>query len=304
MRNRVCILAGLITALLSMSACITTGASSAAGSREDGHLGVDSRGLESELGYGYEDVLSVVNRGYRIIDVPEIGSFYLPAGAMKNLRSKWAKAKDVLKTDPENHAALRVLATYELSLGNPYGAKTYLNIARSKGFGRDALSRLIFALSELATGRESSARREFSLASTKKWSSVLAEMNLGLAALHKGKSQLAILHFERASRLDVNNSLAYIHLGQAYYLEKNFQKSLTAFNKATEIDPENNLAHFNKGVVLYRGFREFSEGRRSLERVIGSEQAGDRIKRRAEGALRDLERAEHGRENLATIGVY
>ncbi len=294
----------LLTALaFPQMGCTTT---AAVGSEEQKQrAGTPSKGLQVDLAESYEDSRSVYRASrYRIIDIPNSGNFYLPATLVRDLSGKWIRAKKKLKRNPHDTWSLRVLAIYELSLGNPLAASTYIGIARSKRGGFDAASSLVLALAHLASGHSAKARAEFSRAESTTAGFVLSRMNRGLNALHRGNSSLAATHFRSILSRQPDHVLAHLHLGQSYYLKRNFQLSLKHFERAAEIDPENDLAHFNRGVVLHRGFQRFDDARDALQKVAGSEKASMELKNRAEGALVDLDRADHGQNNLATIGVY
>jgi tetratricopeptide (TPR) repeat protein len=299
-----------VAAFAGMSAgCTTTSgtgegsASSTGASYSPG--GVDSRGLQIELAQAVEDSRSVYrNSSYRILDLPDVGAFYLPAELLVNMRENWVRARQRLKSHPNDARALRLLAVYELSMGNPHAAQTYLGIARAQRGGFDPASALVLGLAHQASGSPQKARVEFARAESQPEGFVLSQLNQGLAALHVGNAGLASQHFQAVLERRPESVLAHLHLGQAQYLLRQYDRALRHFEQATRLDPENNLAHFNKGVVLHRGFQRFDDARESLETVIDSATASRDLKARAEGALRNVERAEHGRENLATIGVY
>lgn len=283
----------------------TTRAQPSSGLDGDISGGNDPRGLQIELAQATEDSKSVYrNSKYRILDLPDVGAFYLPAELMTNVLENWVRARQRLKTHPNDARALRLLAVYELSLGNPHAAQTYLGIARSQRGGFDPQSALVLALAHYAAGSFSKARAEFARAESSNEGYVLSHMNQGLAALHLGNAGLAGQHFRTVLSRSSDNVLAHLHLGQAEYLLRRYDSALEHFDRAAKLDPGNNLAHFNKGIVLHRGFQRFDDARDSLEEVVDSETASQELKGRAEGALRNVERAEHGRENLATIGIF
>lgn len=306
----------LVLILLSLSGtsigCTTTSSRSEsargpghAGPEFDASGGHDPRGLQIELAQSTEDGRSVYrNSEYRILDLPDVGAFYLPASLMTNVRENWVRARQRLKSHPNDARSMRMLAVYELMLGNPHAAQTYLGIARAQGGGFDPHSSLVLALAHYAAGSVTKARAEFARAESRIEGYVLSRINQGLGALHLGNAGLAGQHFRSVLAKVPDNVLAHLHLGQAEYLLRRYESALTHFDRVAQLDPGNNLAHFNKGIVLHRGFQRFDDARDSLEVVLKSETASQELKGRAEGALRNVERAEHGRENLATIGIF
>jgi Tfp pilus assembly protein PilF len=98
--------------------------------------------------------------------------------------------------------------------------------------------------------------------------------------------------------------MARIHLGQAYYLMRMHTQAIKQLDEALVVDPSNLLAHYNRAIVLHRGLREFKRARDSLEIVLSAPETGSSLRKKALGAVRNLDRDAQGRDNLATIGSF
>lgn len=276
----------------SKTATVAPGLSASHGQAQDLADGLDDRQAVSEMG------------SYRILDLPGVGGFYLPASLLSNLRRDRVAARIKLRSAPHDILSLQSLAVYELALGNPAGARSYMNIARSGGAGENSISGVIEGIIQYGLGQPIQARKEFAAAERFREGFILAHLNQGLYALGAGSASQAALHFQQVVNVDKRNALARLHLGQALYVQRNFKQALAQFDEALMNAPENALIQFNRAVVLHRGMRQFTEARVAFRKVISSDKAGMRLKIRASGALQNLDRDEHGAENLATIGAY
>lgn len=241
---------------------------------------------------------------FQLLDVPGLGSFYLPSATVRDLRSARAKARLRLKDHPEDPWALRTLAVYEMAIGNAFGAKTYLEIARNRGLGFEPESSLVMGLALLALGHDDRAVAEFERAEATNEGYALSHLNQGLYALNRGSASQAAQHFSSAALRDGRNVVARLHLGQAYFLMRMHTQALKQFDEVISVAPSNTIAHFNRGVVLHRGLREFERARDAFEVVLQSAQTAETLRRKTLGALRNLDRDAQGRDNIATIGSF
>jgi Tfp pilus assembly protein PilF len=125
-----------------------------------------------------------------------------------------------------------------------------------------------------------------------------------MQALQRGNASVAATHFSRAVSRDGRHVMARIHLGQAYYLMRMHTQAIKQLDEALVVDPSNLLAHYNRAIVLHRGLREFKRARDSLEIVLSAPETGSSLRKKALGAVRNLDRDAQGRDNLATIGSF
>ncbi len=259
----------------------------------------------SDLAQANEDRGSVQRvSNYRIINIPAVGSFYLPFHVLDGLRSNRTVARNKLKDHPNDAWALRTLAVHELAMGNAFGARTYIEVARSNGSGYEPESSLVMGLAYLAIGDQELADAEFERSQTTNEGFAIAQINRGMAALNVGSASQAALNFGSVVSRDPRNIVARLHLGQSYYVMRMHTLAVRQFDDVVSIDPSNALALYNRGIVLHRGLRDFGRARDSLEAVLSSRSAGAALKRKANGAMRNLDRDSQGRDNLATIGAY
>ncbi len=267
--------------------------------------GATATGLQQDLAAS-RDELSTINRSsnYRLLDIPSLGEFYVPAALLKDIRKNWSQARTKLRTSPHDAAALRVLAVHELALGNYEGANTYIAIARSAGVGFDDQSSLLMALAQLAAGNVAGSEAEFERASTTTQGYALAHLNRGMYALAIGSASQAAAQFSAVISRDDSNLIARLHLGQAYYLLRKFKSSVAEFDRVIDLDESNALALYNRGIVLHRGLRQYGPARDSLEKILAMKGVSTQMKSKAAGAIRNLDRDSQGRDNLATIGAY
>jgi tetratricopeptide (TPR) repeat protein len=298
----------ILSATLIASACTTSADPSAendSGSVSLASAGAAATGLDQDLAASREE-LSSVNRSssYRLLDIPSLGEFYVPAVLLKDIRKNWSQARVKLRTNPHDAAALRILAVHELALGNYEGANTYIAIARSAGVGFDDQSSLLMALAQLAAGNVAGSEVEFDRASTTSQGYSLAHLNRGMYALAIGSASQAVAQFSAVISRDESNLIARLHLGQAYYLLRKFKSSVAEFDRVIDLDASNALALYNRGIVLHRGLRQYGPARDSLEKVISMKGVSAQMKSKAAGAIRNLDRDSQGRDSLATIGAY
>ncbi len=298
----------ILSATLIASACTTSADPSAEndpGSVSLASAGAAAPGLDQDLAASREE-LSTVNRSssYRLLDIPSLGEFYVPAVLLKDIRKNWSQARVKLRTSPHDAAALRILAVHELALGNFEGADTYIAIARSAGVGFDDQSSLLMALAQLAAGNVAGSEVEFERASTTSQGYSLAHLNRGMYALAIGSASQAVAQFSAVISRDESNVIARLHLGQAYYLLRKFKSSVAEFDRVIDLDASNALALYNRGIVLHRGLRQYGPARDSLEKVISMKGVSAQMKSKAAGAIRNLDRDSQGRDSLATIGAY
>lgn len=229
--------------------------------------------------------------------------YYLPEAQSADLKRRALDARDKLKRNGRDASSLKALAYEALAEGNGEGAVTFVNLAK-KGRAMDDEMNVILGVAAVLRGESSKGFGYFSAAESLNPRNVVPIMNRGLLALSKGAGRDAVMHFSKVLDISPGLEAAQLHLGRAYVLAKDFKKAEKTYQALLSKYPFNGVARFNLGQVYHTGLRNPSKAKAQFKRIADDARQSPKLRAEAEGAYSNILREEHGKENLATMGVY
>lgn len=132
----------------------------------------------------------------------------------------------------------------------------------------------------------------------------LAHFNMAKISLSLGNTNQSIQESRILLNLDKNFYLSYMMLGHSYFRQKKYGESADAFRQILKYDSQQYNARYNLGLVLHLGLRNIELAQVEFKKIIDSKYATEILKLEASSAYSNAQREQHGREHLATTGVF